>query len=62
MMEYLRSFHELNKKYLIILLGITILNIVYGLDVRFTIINILWILINLSFKNNDKHISTLHRQ
>lgn len=33
------------KKPLIITLGITILNVIYGFDARFTIINLLWLLV-----------------
>lgn len=33
------------KKPLVITLGITILNVVYGFDARFTVINLLWLLV-----------------
>ena len=33
------------KKPIIICIGITILNIIYGFDARFTIINLLWLLL-----------------
>ncbi len=36
-----------NRKFLIILLGIVALNWYYGFDARFTIINLLWIFINV---------------
>lgn len=36
-----------NKKFLIILIGIVALNWFYGFDARFTIINLLWIFINI---------------
>ena len=36
-----------NQKYLIILNGIILLNAAFGFDLRFTIINLLWILISL---------------
>ena len=31
------------KKPILITLGITILNVIYGFDARFTIINLLWL-------------------
>jgi hypothetical protein len=43
MKEYLVK----HKKYLIILAGIVALNGYYGFDARFTIINLLWVLINV---------------
>ena len=36
-----------HKRFLIIIVGIVVLNMVYGFDVRFTIINLLWILISV---------------
>jgi len=36
-----------HKRFGIILLGIIILNAVYGFDARFTIINLLWVAINV---------------
>jgi len=36
-----------HKRFGIILLGILLLNIVYGFDARFTIINLLWIAISV---------------
>ncbi len=36
-----------HKRFGIILLGIIALNVMYGLDLRFTIINLLWIFISL---------------
>ena len=33
------------KKPIVIIVGITILNIVYGFDARFTLINLLWLLL-----------------
>lgn len=33
------------KKPIVITIGITILNIAYGFDERFTIINLLWLLV-----------------
>lgn len=43
MKEYLNK----HKRFLIILIGIIGLNWCYGFDVRFTIINLLWVLINV---------------
>ncbi len=36
-----------NKKFLVILAGIIALNYYYGFDAKFTIINLLWIFINI---------------
>ncbi len=36
-----------HKRFGIILIGIIVLNVIYGLDLRFTIINLLWIFISL---------------
>ncbi len=36
-----------HKRFLIILAGIVSLNLVYGFDARFTIINLLWIFISV---------------
>ena len=36
-----------HKRFLIIILGIVVLNTAYGFDARFTIINLLWILISV---------------
>lgn len=36
-----------HKRFGIILLGIITLNMIYGFDARFTIINLLWIAINV---------------
>ena len=33
------------KKPIVITLGITILNIIFGFDARFTLINLLWLLV-----------------
>jgi len=33
------------KKPLLITAGITVLNLIYGFDARFTIINLLWLLV-----------------
>jgi hypothetical protein len=39
--------YYLDKKFLVIIIGIVLLNFQFGLDIRFTIINILWILISI---------------
>lgn len=36
-----------HKRFLIILAAILCLNLIYGFDARFTIINLLWILISV---------------
>jgi len=41
--EYLKR----HKRFGIIILGIVTLNLTYGFDPRFTIINLLWILISV---------------
>lgn len=33
------------KKPIVITIGITVLNLIYGFDARFTIINLLWLLV-----------------
>ena len=33
------------KKPIVITIGITILNVIFGFDARFTIINLLWLLV-----------------
>lgn len=43
LIEYLKR----HKRFGIILIGIIALNVVYGFDARFTIINLLWILISV---------------
>lgn len=47
MKDKILAYAKLNKRFLIILSGIVVLNTVYGFDTRFTIINLLWILINV---------------
>jgi hypothetical protein len=37
----------LDKKFIVIIIGIIVLNAMFGFDIRFTIINLLWILINI---------------
>ena len=39
--EWLRK----NKKTLVIIPGIVVLNLVFGFDARFTLINLLWLLV-----------------
>lgn len=43
-----------HQKMLYILCGITALNFMFGFDARFTIINCLWVLINLNFPKFNK--------
>ncbi|MCX6207918.1 MAG: hypothetical protein NTZ59_00075 [Bacteroidetes bacterium] len=40
----MKLFIQKNKKRIVITLGIIALNIAYGFDARFTIINLLWLL------------------
>ena len=47
MKERILTYTKQHKRFLIILAGIILLNAVYGFDTRFTIINLLWILINI---------------
>ena len=42
------AYLKRHKRFGIILSGIIILNLVYGFDARFTIINLLWIFISIS--------------
>jgi hypothetical protein len=42
------AYLKRHKRFGIILLGIIILNLIYGFEARFTIINLLWILISIS--------------
>lgn len=41
----MKNFMIKYKKPLIIAVGITVLNLMYGFDARFTIINLLWLLV-----------------
>jgi hypothetical protein len=41
----MKNFMIKYKKPLIITVGITVLNLMYGFDARFTIINLLWLLV-----------------
>ena len=45
--ENITAYLARHKRFGIILTGIILLNIIYGFDPRFTIINILWILISI---------------
>lgn len=47
MKENTTSYLKRHKRFGIILLGVIGLNLAYGFDPRFTIINVLWILISL---------------
>jgi hypothetical protein len=47
MNETLIAYLSRHKRFIIILAAIIILNVVYGFDARFTIINLLWILISV---------------
>jgi hypothetical protein len=42
---YMKELILKYKKPIIITLGITILNIIFGFDARFTIINLLWLFV-----------------
>jgi hypothetical protein len=41
------EYYKENKKYLLILAGIIVLNWAFGFDARFTAINLLWVFINV---------------
>ncbi len=43
----MKKFWIDNRKFLIIIVGIVALNFYLGFDLRFTIINLLWIAINV---------------
>jgi hypothetical protein len=47
MKERIINYTKQHKRFLIILAGIIALNAAYGFDKRFTIINLLWVLINV---------------
>jgi len=47
MKQKLLGYTMRHKRFLVILAGIVVLNMLYGLDMRFTIINLLWILISV---------------
>ena len=46
--ERVMAYLGRHKRFAIILLAIFILNLVFGFDARFTIINLLWILISVT--------------
>jgi len=43
--EAILAWLQKNRKPLLITTGITVLNLVYGFDARFTLINLLWLLV-----------------
>lgn len=43
--KYMKDVIIKYKKPIVITIGITILNILYGFDPRFTLINLLWLLV-----------------
>ncbi len=47
MTQNITAYLRRHKRFGIILLGIIALNLIYGFDPRFTIINLLWILISI---------------
>lgn len=47
MKQHITSYLARHKRFGIILAGIITLNLVYGFDPRFTIINLLWIAISV---------------
>ncbi|MDB5203481.1 MAG: hypothetical protein JWQ27_2890 [Ferruginibacter sp.] len=47
MRQKIFNYSRQHKKFLLILIGIVALNMIYGFDARFTIINLLWIFINV---------------
>lgn len=47
MMNKIKVYAKEYKRFLVILVGIVILNALYGFDIRFTIINLLWVFINV---------------
>jgi hypothetical protein len=46
-MKHFIDYLGRHKRFLLIIAGIVCLNFFYGFDARFTIINLLWILINV---------------
>lgn len=46
-MKHIIEYIGRHKRFLIIIAGISCLNLAYGFDARFTIINLLWILISV---------------
>lgn len=47
MKDKIIAYTSRHKRFLVIILGILVLNAIYGFDLRFTIINLLWILISI---------------
>ena len=47
MKQNITAYISRHKRFGIILLGIITLNIIYGFDPRFTVINLLWIFISV---------------
>lgn len=43
--DEIKRWIQKNKKPLIIITGIVVLNLVFGFDARFTLINLLWLLV-----------------
>ena len=48
MKENIAAYLGRHKRFGIIIAGIIVLNMVYGFDARFTIINFLWIIISIA--------------
>jgi hypothetical protein len=48
MSQHIAAYLKRHKRFGIILLGIISLNLIYGFDARFTIINLLWIIISVA--------------
>lgn len=46
-MKSIINYIARHKRFVIIILGIVTLNFAYGFDARFTLINLLWILISV---------------
>lgn len=47
-MKTVFSYIRNHRKFVLILAGIIVLNLIFGFDARFTIINLMWIFINLN--------------
>ena len=47
MMQHLIHYLNRHKRFALIIVGIVVLTAAYGFDPRFTIINLLWILISI---------------
>lgn len=45
------------KKPIVIISGLVVLNIIYGFDAKFIIINLLWLLVQ-----DEKYFSFMHRK